>query len=140
RNAVLSVKVFEFFETANAERRPGSFDRTGLWGHMLAVATAAEPLAASLKDRAPRPDEAFVCGLLQDLGKLALDHVMPRSYARCVELAEMNQADIAQVERRVLGLDHHTAGKRLAEQWGLAPVIVNTIWLHGHAPSALPHL
>ena len=31
--------------------------------------------------------EAFVCGLLHDLGKLALDRLLPKSYYRAAELA-----------------------------------------------------
>jgi signal transduction histidine kinase len=38
----------------------------------------------------------------------------------------------------VLGLDHHTAGKRLAEQWGLPQTLTDCIWLHGSPIDGLP--
>ncbi|MEO1236565.1 MAG: HDOD domain-containing protein, partial [Planctomycetota bacterium] len=155
RHAVLSVKVLEVFggtvdgdldqphgnPPENKEGGPG-LDRKGFWMHSLAVAIAAEAIATAHRadgtDPPLDPGEAFVCGLLHDMGKLALDHVLPRSYRRVVELAELNQDDIAQVERKVVGLDHHTAGKRLAEQWNLPLRLQDCIWLHGSPVDTLP--
>ena len=119
----------------------GGLDRPGFWIHSLAVAIAAEQIAKTVaggRDPDLPADEAFVCGLLHDMGKLALDHVLPRSYARVVELSEINRGDIAQIERKVVGLDHHTAGKRLAEQWGLPLRLQDSIWLHGSPYNAVP--
>ena len=162
RNAVLSVKVLEVFgqgvgdldggrtgrpedrdakADAPAGSRPSSptgMDRKGFWLHSLAVAIAAEQIAKAHRDRELPADEAFVCGLLHDMGKLALDHVLPRSYARVVELAQINRGDIAEFERKIVGLDHHTAGKRLAEQWSLPLRLQDSIWLHGSPYDTLP--
>ncbi|HEX7011022.1 MAG TPA: HDOD domain-containing protein, partial [Phycisphaeraceae bacterium] len=153
RNAVLSVKVFEVFgeegpDVAGAARgespaEPGgrAFDRVAFWTHSLAVGVAAELIAAAhVRDRELDPDEAFVCGLLHDIGKLALDYVLPKSFARIVEMAELNQGNIAEFERRVVGIDHHTAGKRLAEQWRLPHRLQDCIWLHGSSYDTLPKL
>ena len=163
RNAVLSVNVFETFresrEAAHAaggvdEDRHGAsdtavgatFDRVAFWSHSLAVAVLAEQIAlaaeggASPRHRPFDPSEAFVCGLLHDIGKLALDHVLPKSFGRVVELTELNQGNIAEFERRIIGIDHHTAGKRLAEQWGLPHRLQDCIWLHGTPYDTLPKL
>jgi len=181
RNAVLSVKVFEAFEShenetaqpkaasksdrsprgqttatrqrstnhssassdasddENAPREP--FDRVAFWSHSLATAVIAELIAEQHRRRIDiNASEAFVCGLLHDIGKLALHHILPKSFARVVELAAMNQGNIAEYERKVVGLDHHTAGKRLAEQWQLPHRLQDCIWLHGAAPTAVPDL
>ncbi|MEX0886810.1 MAG: HDOD domain-containing protein [Phycisphaeraceae bacterium] len=151
RNAVLSVKVFEMFDatargdgdgaSTGAADDPRRFDRTAFWSHSLAVGILAELIAAAHPGHHDLPaDEAFVCGLLHDVGKLALDHVLPKSFSRVVELCELNQGNIAEYERRVLGLDHHTAGKRLAQQWGLAHKLQDCIWLHGASWDTLPRL
>ncbi|PKL33651.1 MAG: hypothetical protein CVV40_00510, partial [Planctomycetes bacterium HGW-Planctomycetes-2] len=73
-----------------------------------------------------------------DLGKLALDRILPRAYARVVELVDHRGADIAEVERRVLGIDHHTAGKRLAEHWRLPHALQDVLWLHNQPAASLP--
>lgn len=116
-----------------------SFDRSAFWRHSLAVACAAELIAEKQsKKLGARPQEAFLCGLLHDLGKLALDRVLPRAFSRCVELSDQRNTDIAEVERRVIGLDHHTAGKRLAEHWGMPHAIQDVIWLHNQPAVSLP--
>jgi signal transduction histidine kinase/HD-like signal output (HDOD) protein len=143
RNAVLSIKVFEAFadqgetEDANAPQ----FDRAGFWRHCLAVAVASELIAQRHSEiRSINASEAFVCGLLHDIGKLALEHVLPKSYQRVVELTEQTNANIAHVERKVLGIDHHTAGKRLAENWALSHQLSDVIWLHGSPYESMPDL
>lgn len=165
RNCVLSVKVFEIFGTQpeassgrpaddplqqrsrlqepNEEHRlqADPFNRDAFWTHSLAVATCAERIAAAHPDHHDLPaDEAFVCGLLHDVGKIALDHVLPKAFARVVELAELNQTNITEFERRIIGIDHHTAGKRLAEMWRLPHRLQDCIWLHGSTFDTMPKL
>jgi len=137
RNAVLSIKVFETLG-GPAQGQTGQFDRVGFWKHSLAVACAAKMLAKHV-DAAIDEEEAFVCGLLHDIGKMAFDAAMPKSFARIVEMTESSLANIADVERKVLGIDHTVAGKRLAQRWKLPPVITETVWLHHQWPDALPH-
>jgi len=52
----------------------------------------------------------------------------------------LNQGMIAEYERRIIGMDHHTAGKRLAEQWQLSHQLQDCIWLHGSDYALLPEL
>ncbi|MEM6257324.1 MAG: HDOD domain-containing protein [Planctomycetota bacterium] len=147
RNTVLSLKVLEVFQRDDTagqpagENGPERFDRSGLWTHALAVGILAELIAKAHPGQQDLPaDQAFVCGLLHDIGKLALDQVLPRSYARVVELCKNKRSNIAEVERSIVGIDHHTAGKRLAEHWGLPHAIQDCIWLHGSPYEALPDL
>jgi signal transduction histidine kinase/HD-like signal output (HDOD) protein len=138
RNLALSVKVFEVFQQDSSEGGVGgSFSRAEFWKHALAVATCAETLAWRCKPALPAAD-GFVCGLLHDLGKVAFDAVMPKSFGRVVEIALLTRGDISDVERRIIGLDHALAGKRLAEAWGLPPLIAQTMWLHGVTPESVP--
>ncbi len=145
RNTVLAVSVFQCFPDNHAGRGGAEtrhFSRQAFWRHSLAVATAAELLARSAPNGGGRqplnPDEAFMCGLLHDLGKVALDAALPKSFERVAEAAELLRGDIADVERQVIGLDHMVAGKRLAERWGLPGAVREAIWLHGQRPGALP--
>ena len=151
RNAVLSVEIYNLFASTRPTPQRGldidestsgrPFDSVGFWMHSMAVAVAAE-LLAKRRTLQPRiaPDEAFVCGLLHDLGKLALERLLPHGYERVVELAEQRQGNIAEMERRVIGLDHHTTGKRLAEQWKFPHIIQDVMWLHGQPVDSLPLL
>jgi putative nucleotidyltransferase with HDIG domain len=141
RNAVLAVSVFETFATSNSH--PTHFSREEFWKHSVAVACCAELLAELLhaahgRETGFSPSEAFVCGLLHDLGKVALDAILPKSFARVVEAVDLLRGNIADVERMVIGLDHMVVGKRLAERWDLPQIIRESIWLHGQLPEALP--
>jgi signal transduction histidine kinase/HD-like signal output (HDOD) protein len=141
RSAVLALSIFETFAHPSSAGQP--FSREEFWKHSLAVGCCAEVLAEAQaasqgREGAPGPSEAFVCGLLHDLGKAALDAILPKSFARVVEATELLRGNIADVERSVIGLDHMVVGKRLAERWDLPLVIRECIWLHGQLPEALP--
>ncbi len=142
RSAVLAVSVFETFGTSSP-RKMGHFVRDEFWKHSIAVACCAELMTEKLieiyrKDAGIEPQQAFVCGLLHDLGKVAFDAVLPKSFDRVVEAVEMLRGNIADVERKVIGLDHMVVGKRLGERWQLPAAVRDCIWLHGQLPQALP--
>ncbi len=131
RNAVLSLQVYETF--ASVEPGAGSvLVREEFWKHGLAVACAAEMAAKAASRVRVDSGEAFVCGLLHDIGKIALDACLPKSYGRVIAQCEMKRVSICDAERAVLGLDHAQAGKRLLDQWNLPRAVVDCAWLHHH--------
>lgn len=145
RSAVVSVSVYELMRRVQSEQAQkldekraskagtdtgATFDRAGYWKHSIAVACTAELLAQELAGSKVAPEEAFLAGMIHGIGKLALDFVLPRAYERVIALAERRQADSSALERSVLGLDSHAAGKRLAEHWGLPYPVQEVIWFH----------
>ena len=146
RGAVLSVQVFELFDgmpSAGGETRDQQavFDRRMFWQHSLAVAVACELIVegTKLRGRIDR-SEAYNSGLLHDLGQLALHLIMPSSFDRVGELAERQGVALGQACRRLIGIDSHTAGKRLAEHWHLPNSLGDVLWLHGQPYNSLPDL
>ena len=105
---------------------------------LLAQHLAAEKALAARADGPTRSGQAFVCGLLHDLGKIALDACLPKSYARVLELVERHGRCICDVERDLLGLDHTTAGRHLVSRWKLPAPIVECVWLHHQDAEGLP--
>ncbi|HEY8665394.1 MAG TPA: HDOD domain-containing protein, partial [Tepidisphaeraceae bacterium] len=139
RGAVLALSVFQTLQSSPAAS--AQFQREQFWKHSIAVACCTELLAeipAAAGAQAINPSEAFVCGLLHDLGKIAFAAVLPKSFDRVVEAADLLRGDIADLERSVIGLDHMVVGKRLAERWQLPLSIREVTWLHGQNPAALP--
>ncbi len=136
RNAVLSMKVFETFGP-KGPAESSAFNRLEFWKHSLAVACAAHLLAEKCSEPID-PEEVFVCGLLHDLGKVALDTCLPKSFERVVQLTDKSRACIADVERQVLGIDHTVIGRRLGERWSLPESVIHCMWLHHQGPEALP--
>ena len=97
--------------------------------HSLAVACFAERIAEQVLPPTQR-QTAYLAGLLHDIGKCALDEVMPKSFAKMIRQARSTQASLAQIEQTHLGLDHAVLGKRLAQKWRLPEAIGSAIWLH----------
>jgi len=143
RNLVLSIQIFETF-TQRVEKDDTAFDHVGFWKHSLAVGCAARLLATERNGRAGRgkaaldPEEAFMCGLLHDLGKVVLDSCFPKSYARVLARVSRMHENMIEAEQKVFGLDHTLAGKRLAGHWKLPPFVSDCIWLHHHTPGTTP--
>lgn len=129
REAVISVKVFQLSEPGESadEKRP--LPRKQMALHSLAVSCCAEELA----QRVLAPNQrsaAALAGLLHDIGKCALDEVMPKSFEKMVLQARDEKNSLSDVEKIHLGLDHSVLGRRLAQKWNLPEPIVSAIWLH----------
>jgi len=136
RQAALALKVMEVFGVGRSKHeRNTAFDRDAFWKHCLAVGCAARRLAPAFEID---ENDGFVLGLLHDIGKLALNTVMPKSYARVVKQTEDARLDIIAAEQATLGVDHTTAGRYLARNWKLPQRLAQCIWLHHHSPEALP--
>ncbi len=134
RAAVLSNKVCE---ACQADSRGDGLDWGASWRHSLSVAFAARLLA----ERIELPldgEEVFLAGLFHDIGKLMLSETLPKSYARTLAAAKSQNGNIADWERKTLGVDHLVAGRRLAQRWRLGSAIENVIWLHHQPSEAIP--
>lgn len=143
RSAALGVSAYDVLSGADSQSplahgAGASFERLGYWKFCLAVACAAELLAQEQAQLKVEPEEAFVAGLLHGLGKIALELVLPRAYVKVLALADRQQCDSDVAERAVLGLDHCTAGKRIAERWQLPASVRDVIWLHAQPPERVP--
>lgn len=102
-----------------------------LWEHALAVALAARLIASSVRDA--DPEEAFVAGLLHDVGKSLFDRQHPRKFAEVVHLLrEHPDLSPLETERRLIGATHTEAGAVVALFWRLPPGLAEAILLHHH--------
>ncbi|MBN1795079.1 MAG: HDOD domain-containing protein [Sedimentisphaerales bacterium] len=75
-------------------------------------------------------DLAYAAGLLYNIGNLALDEVMPRSFSTMVAQAESENLNICGLQQKNLGNDYTILGKRLAMKFHLPLPIQMAIWLH----------
>lgn len=121
---VLGTSVFSAFDMTATPY----FNVQEFWRHSLASAIAAELIAKKIKH--PRPEDCFTCGLLHDLGKIALFQVSKEDLRAVVEKATAENKSFLAAETE-LGLPGHTLlGERLAERWQLPVVIRKTIRYH----------
>ena len=110
------------------------YDRRQLWRHSLASGMAAERAARAAGW--PPAGGYFIAGLLNDIGKVALDWLWPEDFARVVTTAHAEQRPLREIERDVFGADHAVVGAALAEHWNLPEGIVESIRFHFEPDSA----
>ncbi len=129
RNVLLQTKVTAGFEIEFAREQPALPSRRDLILHSLAVACVARRIAEAA-ELALEPNLAYAAGLLHDIGKLALQDIMPKSLATIAKEAEATGASLHQIEQKHLGTNHALLGKQLAQRWRLPEPITLAIWLH----------
>jgi len=129
RDAILSIKVSQAFDLDDGIDKDRAATKKNLLLHSLAVACCAKDIA---KMATPQMDSelAYMAGLLHDIGKLALEETMPKSFAGMIEEAKSTNRSLRAIEQKHLGTDHTIIGKRLGQQWRLPNLIVLAIWLH----------
>lgn len=131
RNLVLGVSAFGLLAQKSM---PYGLNRTKFWEHSVATAVAGSVLAKKRLGRTrSAPEEAFVGGLLHDLGALFLDSYFPVQYAVGMAFAAREQKTSREAEMMVLGIDHVTVGRRIAEFWNFPPHIAAMMGGH-HDP------
>lgn len=126
KNLVLGVQVFESF--AKAEEIPG-FSLDKLQEHAF--------LTGSIARRISRPesaDEAFLAGMLHDVGQLMLAWRQPAKYAEVVADAQSSDRAVEVVEYEKLGVSHAEVGAYLMAVWGLPYSVIEAVANH-HAPT-----
>ncbi len=120
---VISESVFQTF---NAFSNVSGTDLRGFWKHSLTAAVICKELAKRL-DYA-QPDEAYLAGLLHDVGRLALLAAVPQQY-RANFLAH-DDATLSDVEQQTLMISHAEAGAWLTRRWHLDAHLVESILYH----------
>ena len=103
-----------------------------LWKHSISTAITAQWFARRINF--PKPEDAYVAGLLHDMGKLMLDQFALADYGRLFELVKDYDLTFYQVEQKLFGIDHAHVGGIMAYKWNFPPVLINAIQ-HHHSPS-----
>lgn len=102
-------------------------DRKKFWRHSLEVALASQKIAEAVGYDSP--DEAFVSGLLHDIGILILDASFPEAFGK-VWITVMSGVYLTEVEEQTWGTNHARVGRFLLNQWGLPDIICNAVGNH----------
>lgn len=134
-SAVKSLAISSHTAMLLDRELPGYAMRRGdLWRHSLAVAFVARALQSSGGPRAA--EEAFVAGLLHDVGKLVLSRVLADDFDRITAIAHAGRTPLHDCERAHIGFDHAELGASIAAGWGLPDRLVEAIGLHHHPDRA----
>lgn len=121
RDLVIGVAAMGLFKDARgvAKRFRSHSVRVGAIARVLAITWGMK-----------QDDDAFLCGLLHDVGKLLTEQVSELSYEALPRDALESPDGVHGAERERLGYDHAVLGAHVLDGWGLPASVVTTVALH----------
>lgn len=148
RTLVVLAGTASIFKEA---KLPRDFDAVGLWSHQLKVAAVAKALACGLggpsgicgpsaaeEDRLGMlPDEAYVAGLLHDIGKVFFAATRPDIWEAVEGARRKDGQRFCEAEDCYWGMDHALIGAEVLHTWNLPLLLTEPINWH-HAPELAP--
>jgi HD-like signal output (HDOD) protein/signal transduction histidine kinase len=130
KTLVISESVFQTF---SAFPHSGSTDLRYFWHHALTTAVMSRALAKKMAY--PFAEEAYLAGLLHDVGRLALLAAAPNEYG--LNFRAKDNLTLCEVEQETLQISHTEAGAWLIERWNLGAVIADGVLYHHEDSSRL---
>ncbi len=122
--------------TLGRERSAWPVDARSFWKHSFSVATLARLLSEPLNID---PDEAYVAGLLHDIGKLILLEHFGDLYVQVLLAAQYGTGPLHMLEWETLSTDHTVAGHALCLYWNLPHALTDAIAQHHDAVEPAPN-
>jgi len=124
RNVVLSCAL----RSALGDRGVmGQIDLDRFWNHAFATALLSRRISELA--RTEEQDEAFLGGLLHDVGQIVLVTAFGKPYIEVLESAASEEG-LLLYERTSFSMDHPQAGKLLADKWNLPRLVCRAIAEH----------
>ncbi len=123
----LSTSVFH----PDQIQESSGIDAQMYFANVLTVASACEKVAEKVQFK--RVEDAFVAGLLHDIGTMFFMHHYPGEYRLVVDGRVPKARTTCEAERMVFGVDHCEAGYHLATRWRLPSYVADAIRQH-HTP------
>ncbi|MBK8014123.1 MAG: HDOD domain-containing protein [Deltaproteobacteria bacterium] len=102
-----------------------------LWQHSVACAVVANFLARA--KRIPNADEAFVSGLMHDIGKVVMNHGDRKKFEKAMTAADADRLTTLDAEIAVFGFTHADVGAVLVKRWELSSHLQQAVLFH-HEP------
>ncbi len=121
---VLTTSVLGAFKVQGSH----DFPLDQFWKHSFAVGLVSEITARNLQ--LEHAKDAFICGLLHDIGKLILLEALPDQLHAVVRHAKENKQSFVDSERTLDLVNHAKLGVQLAEHWNLPSIIADSIHHH----------
>lgn len=127
RDIAISCSLISLSPTATAGIDPIVF-----WEHALGCALVSRQFAKSIGFA--DPSQAYLCGLLHDIGIVAHLWIIPKEFGDAMQIAKDRGVPLHEAESEILGVNHAETGKRVAEQWHLPDGVVEAAAFH-HDPA-----
>jgi len=128
RTLVLKISLVEYVGTHLSASLVQSF-----WLHSFLTAILSERIARWTAYS--RPEQAYLAGLLHDIGVLPLLTIAHRNQAKNA-LNWLGGGESVQAEQERFGLDHCEVGRWIGISWNFSPVLIDVFQNHHNPPQA----
>lgn len=100
--------------------------------HSVACGAAMRAIALNRTGGLPieSPDEAFVYGLLHDIGKVLFEKYMAAEMQQVRNVVQADNVPAYQAEQTIIGIDHAEMGASIGLKWKLPDPLVASIRAH----------
>lgn len=118
-------------------RGRGRLDHEAFWAHSATVAALTGSLWDLVGDRSViSTQDAYLVGLLHDIGLLVIDQYFPEEFAEVLAQREHHDAPLGALEERHLGIDHGAVASLLIGRWSLPSFVSEAVFHHNHPDQA----
>ena len=128
RRLALSISVIKLFP---GKISLSSFSHKEFWIHSLATGIASEVLATKIK--LPRREDAFICGLIHDVGKLILEQYWHERFEEILRIVSVRKIPFYVAEEKTFGYNHTYIGMKAVRKWSLPEIFYYGVRFH-HNP------
>jgi HD-like signal output (HDOD) protein len=108
----------------------------GFWQHSFLSALLSERIARTVEY--PEKEQAYLGGLLHDIGQLPLWMLLMEESAKDRPLPPVNWVDNLKLEREYFGTDHGKVGRWMGVAWNFMPSFMD-VFEHHHDPENAQH-
>lgn len=135
RHVVLGVAVMDEFGGGEFD---GFIDVMDFWEHSLATALICQQIAK--ETRSMDPEEAFLVGLLHDVGRVVMIEQFGANYVQSLRIARELAQPLNTVEKRLFNLDHADVAGLLFKLWNFPATLAGPVSTHHLSLANLKHI
>lgn len=133
RQLVLGFSVLSNFRNGKCS----AFNYQQFWSSSLATGIAFQALSARASTSG---EETFTCGLLSQIGSLALATLYPDQYAEILNATAGKEGnELKRLEQEYFASDHNELSVALLKDWGFPAIFMETVFYHEDPEAAEFH-
>lgn len=114
KNIAIAASIGRMFTGARISE---SFTAKDIWKHSVAVGALTRLIWRKCSPHQPDADEAFLAGLIHDLGLLVERQAFPDKLAQVIDQCAKGGANFCAVEDQIIGANHQAFGLQLTAKW-----------------------
>ncbi|MCB2217353.1 HDOD domain-containing protein [Desulfofustis glycolicus] len=126
RNLAVATSIHQVFDRGRFSKIK-HFNLNDFWWHSLLCATLARRIA--VKTGFASQDEAYLAGLLHDVGRLVLVSTFPKEH-EAILLDTQDENNKIWAENQLIGVNHCEAGYWLVGEWKINSLMAESIRCH----------